>query len=352
MTAGKTLVFKPRAWAVFILAALMSGLCAGHDKHIEPRKVVTAIDRSGSISIDCGVNEDYKDDQSGIYYQSDSDFVTTGLNKLVSPQYTAGNPQLVQMLNTLRSFPEGKKNCYHLKPKQGRGHHYMFRVFFTYGNYDGLQKPPMFDLYLGVNYWSTVRLENGNWYWHYEIIQFLSTDTIDVCLVNNGSGIPIISGLELRLLNDSIYQTESKALKSQGRYDVVPDDDYSTARNPTAPAFLNLYAVIRWKIPFNSYLGNSNHLLKLSANMSCSFWYVREEKKGDELEESGKAAPSTCSPCLFIFSPLPQHQIWVPWQVPTCSASCSVPVKLMMMMKRKMRLLMIRMRMEVRGRWI
>ncbi|GKV27224.1 hypothetical protein SLEP1_g36418 [Rubroshorea leprosula] len=50
MTAGKTLVFRPWAWAVFILAVLMAGLCAGHDKHVEPRKLVTTIGRPGPVS--------------------------------------------------------------------------------------------------------------------------------------------------------------------------------------------------------------------------------------------------------------------------------------------------------------
>ncbi|GLT96397.1 hypothetical protein SLE2022_140210 [Rubroshorea leprosula] len=112
------------------------------------------------------------------------------------------------MLKTSRSFPEGKKNYYHLKPEQGKGHHYMFKVFFFYGNYDGLQQPLAFDLYLGVNYWQIVELQNKHLYWHYKIIQFSWIDTIDVCLVNNGSGTPIIFGLERWLLNDSIYQIE------------------------------------------------------------------------------------------------------------------------------------------------
>ncbi|GLU22330.1 hypothetical protein SLE2022_384150 [Rubroshorea leprosula] len=208
----------------------MARLCAGHDKLVEPRKLAITTDRPGSISIDCGVNEDYLDERSGIYYKSDSEFVTAGLNNWVSPQYMLDHPRLGQMLKTLRSFPEGNKSCYHLKPEQGKGHHYMFRVFLFYGNYDGLKKPPKFELYLGVNFWATVELDIAHSYQFFEIIQFLSTDTIDVCLVNTGSGIPIISGLELRLLNDSIYQIESKALQLELRYDVMPDDYYSPSR--------------------------------------------------------------------------------------------------------------------------
>ncbi|GLU22321.1 hypothetical protein SLE2022_384080 [Rubroshorea leprosula] len=223
MTTGKTLVFKPWAWAVFILAVLVAGLCAGHDKHVEPRKLVTTTDRPGSINIDCGIYENYIDYQSGSHYKSDSDFVTTGENKLVYVKDMDPHPQLGRMLNTLRSFPKGEKNCYTLKPEQGKGHHYMFRVFFFYGNYDGLRNPPTFEVYLGVNHWKTVVLQNG--YWEcYEIIQFLWTDTIDLCLANIGSGIPIISGLELRLLYDSIYQIKSRVLDRLDGSDVIYND--------------------------------------------------------------------------------------------------------------------------------
>ncbi|GKV27221.1 hypothetical protein SLEP1_g36415 [Rubroshorea leprosula] len=228
MGAGNTLVFKPGA--IFILAVLMAESCAGHDKHVEPRKLIsTTDDRPGSISIDCGVNEDYPDEQSGIYYKSDSDFVKAGENKQVSPRYILTHPQMGQMLQTLRSFPEGKKNCYNLKPEQGKGHHYMFRAMFYYGNYDGLQQPPSFEVYLGVNFWTTVSCSNDMTFYYNEIIQFLSTDTIDVCLVNTGSGIPIISALELRLLNDAIYQIESRVLGERIRYDVI-DNNFSTTR--------------------------------------------------------------------------------------------------------------------------
>ncbi|GKV27209.1 hypothetical protein SLEP1_g36405 [Rubroshorea leprosula] len=228
MGARESLVFKP--WVIFNLAVLMAGLCEGHNKHVESRKLITTTGRPGSISIDCGVDEDYPDEQSGLYYKSDSDFVTTGVKKQVSPQYMPTHPQVGQMLKTLRSFPEGKKNCYNLKPEQGKGHHYMFRAIFYYGNYDGLQQPPSFGVYLGVNFWMNVDCSNDMTFYYGEIIQFLSTDTIDVCLVNTGSGIPIISGLELRLLNDSIYQIESRVVSNQIRYDVMTDPNFSTAR--------------------------------------------------------------------------------------------------------------------------
>ncbi|GLU22341.1 hypothetical protein SLE2022_384230 [Rubroshorea leprosula] len=226
MGGGKTLFLVIKPWAVFILAVLMAGFSTGHGKHVGERKLTSTIDRPGSISIDCGVNNDYLDEQSGIYYKSDSGFITAGENRRVSQHNMVTHPYLGQTLLYLRSFPNGAKNCYSLKPEQGKGHNYMVRVFFYYGNYDGKDDPPTFDVYLGVNYWTTVTLvsDSENLYSAYEIIQFLRTDTIDVCLVNTGFGIPIISALELRLLNNSIYQIGSKVLSLRKRFDMIVDN--------------------------------------------------------------------------------------------------------------------------------
>ncbi|CAA6672835.1 unnamed protein product [Spirodela intermedia] len=73
----------------------------------------------------------------------------------------------------VRSFPDGTRNCYTLRPLV-RGAKYRVNAEFLYGNYDGLGRPPTFDLYLGVNLW--------------------------VCLVNTGNGTPFISALKLRPL--------------------------------------------------------------------------------------------------------------------------------------------------------
>jgi hypothetical protein len=42
------------------------------------------------------------------------------------------------------------------------GGKYYVRAIFGYGNYDRLNSPPTFDLYVGVNYWTTVRIVNGS----------------------------------------------------------------------------------------------------------------------------------------------------------------------------------------------
>jgi hypothetical protein len=164
----------------------------------------------GFISIDCGAEEDYLDRNTGISYKTDKDFISTGKNMIVAPEYSNG-----KMANSLRTFPEGKRNCYTLKPIQGKNQNYYVRAFFYYGNYDSKNQTQIkFDLYLGVNYWDIVRIKlNTFTTYYYEIIHYSVTDTINVCLVNTGSGVPFINGLDLRFMNDdSPYRSMNGSL--------------------------------------------------------------------------------------------------------------------------------------------
>ena len=52
-----------------------------------------------------------------------------------------------------------------------------------------------------------------------DFIHVPSSDTILVCLINKGSGIPFISALELRPLSKSMYPIDSGAQHSSWRYD-------------------------------------------------------------------------------------------------------------------------------------
>ncbi|OMO66488.1 hypothetical protein COLO4_30542 [Corchorus olitorius] len=158
----------------------------------------------GFISIDCGVDVDYHNSQTDIYYKSDKDFIDTGKNRDVIPKYGG---HVWREYNNLRSFPEGKRNCYTLKPEQGKNNYYFIRASFLYGNYDGKDQVPEFDLYMGVNYWTTVRLSSVSQMLLHDLVYFFSADTDYLCLVNTGSGIPFISALELRPSDNSLFNT-------------------------------------------------------------------------------------------------------------------------------------------------
>ncbi|KAK1548952.1 hypothetical protein Q3G72_035402 [Acer saccharum] len=67
--------------------------------------------QSGFISIDCGLPENsaYSDKKTGINYTSDVTFTETGLSYNISSEYNRDT--LEQPFLTIRSFPEGMKNC-------------------------------------------------------------------------------------------------------------------------------------------------------------------------------------------------------------------------------------------------
>ncbi|VAI52417.1 unnamed protein product [Triticum turgidum subsp. durum] len=165
---------------------------------------------SGFISIDCGLRNrsSYNDSSTGLRFNPDSGFVEGGMRKQISQEFMADAENEQQ--KTLRSFPDGSRNCYTLPSTMGKK--YLLRATFTYGNYDGLNKTLdgslfLFGLHLGVNFWDMVNLTNFNpmaagWS---EVLTVAPSNSMSVCLVNFGSGIPFISSLELRPLEDTMY---------------------------------------------------------------------------------------------------------------------------------------------------
>ncbi|CAA6672950.1 unnamed protein product [Spirodela intermedia] len=159
---------------------------------------------SGFISIDCGLEGDsnYTEQFSGIIYSPDAGYVDDGVNVDIPRAPLYGS--LDQRYLTMRSFPNGTRNCYTMGPVK-EGGKYLLRAEFLYGNYDGKNQPPQFDLYLGVNVWRTIIA--------------ISPTKVQVCLVNTGMGTPFISVLEMRPLRDFMYPlvNESQSLVLNGK---------------------------------------------------------------------------------------------------------------------------------------
>ncbi|XP_022724152.1 LOW QUALITY PROTEIN: putative leucine-rich repeat receptor-like protein kinase At2g19210 [Durio zibethinus] len=182
--------------------------------------LVHAQDQSGFISIDCGVSaaSTYNDATTGIKYISDATFIDSGVSRSISPQFQAKN--LEQQFYSVRSFPEGVRNCYTLKPTQGRNNRYLIRASFMYGNYDDQSKPPEFDLHLGVNFWDSVKIDNETSIVTKEIMHVPPSNSVSVCLINKGLGTPFMSTLELRYFRNSTYPTPYEALELYRRLDI------------------------------------------------------------------------------------------------------------------------------------
>jgi hypothetical protein len=165
---------------------------------------------AGFINIDCGWpnSPSYIDNTLAIPFSSDGEFVEGGLNHDILPEFMAGVGNGQQ--KNLRSFPNGTRNCYTLPSTIGKK--YLLRATFTYGNYDRLSKTQdgslfLFGLHIGVNFWEAVNLSNWDpslTVWK-EVITIAPSNSVSVCLINFGSGIPFISSLELRPLEDTMY---------------------------------------------------------------------------------------------------------------------------------------------------
>lgn len=181
---------------------------------------------SGFISIDCGISEvsSYTDETTGISYVSDSKFTESGENREILREYKAQTADEQQFWN-VRSFPEGTRNCYTLKPAGGKGTKYLIRARFMYGNYDEKDQASKFDLYLGVELWDTVKIDDASNIKNKEIIHVSSSDYIHICLVNTGHGTPFISVLELRPLPNDIYVSETGSLQLYRRSDFASETD-------------------------------------------------------------------------------------------------------------------------------
>ncbi|MBA0663746.1 hypothetical protein Goklo_003838, partial [Gossypium klotzschianum] len=191
------------------------------------------------VSIDCGVEDDYFDNSTGIWFKSDTEFISSGENHDTLPEYFLNNDkeQFGKRYETVRSFPNGMKNCYTLKLEQAKNNSFRIRASFAYGNYDHKNKIPKFDLYLGVNYWATVNLPNFQGFF-YEIIHVFPADTEYVCLANTGTGTPFISALEIRPSNISTYGNGSSLeLLNIRLYDLSSDPGQS----PGVSIFWNRY---------------------------------------------------------------------------------------------------------------
>ncbi|XP_073006626.1 putative leucine-rich repeat receptor-like protein kinase At2g19210 [Typha latifolia] len=167
-------------------------------------RVHAQLDSLGFISIDCGLpeNTSYVDSTTKIPYTSDEQFIDVGINHNIAPEYIS--PSLSKRNLNVRSFPTGTRNCYAFKSLT-TGLKYLVRGSFMYGNYDSKNALPIFDLYIGVNFWKTVNISAADTAKLVEVITVAQSDRLYVCLVNTGRGIPFISGLDLRPLKTSLY---------------------------------------------------------------------------------------------------------------------------------------------------
>ncbi|XP_054780106.1 probable LRR receptor-like serine/threonine-protein kinase At1g05700 isoform X2 [Prosopis cineraria] len=195
--------------------------------------------QSGFISIDCGLVDklNYTDETTSIYYTSDANIISSGISHSISSKYKTQT--LKRQFWNVRSFPEGTRNCYTLDASRGSSSKNLVRAMFMYGNYDGENSLPEFDIYLGAKWWDSLRFQNASDIVIKEIIYVASADYIHVCLFNTNNGTPFISVLELRVLDNDAYFLTSMELLARhdlglqdGELIRYPDDMYDRIWTP------------------------------------------------------------------------------------------------------------------------
>lgn len=162
--------------------------------------------------MDCGLPatepSPYTEILTGLQFSSDAKFIQSGKSGKIQANLES---EYLKPYTRLRYFPEGIRNCYSLTVEKNRK--YLIRARFVYGNYDGFNSHPRFDLHLGPNPWATIDLQefvNGT---VNEIIHAQTSNSLQICLVKTGTTTPLISALELRPLGNNSYNTKSGSLK-------------------------------------------------------------------------------------------------------------------------------------------
>ncbi|KAI0498251.1 hypothetical protein KFK09_021492 [Dendrobium nobile] len=195
-----------------------------------PSPLEAATDSAIITSIDCGASQPHTD-ELGIQWTPDSSLIKTGLTQTV-PNATS----IPQYMQTLRVFPTGKRNCYALSIPGGASTQVLVRATFYYGNYDGKNSPPTFDLELDGSSWSTVETAVDKVVSEEGIFEARGGST-SVCVVQRNEGeLPFVSAIELRRLGDDMYSRYDRSssalvlalrtaagVSAQLRY---PDDPY------------------------------------------------------------------------------------------------------------------------------
>ncbi|CAN8288258.1 unnamed protein product [Cochlearia groenlandica] len=172
---------------------------------------VKSQNQAGFISLDCGLlpkDTTYIEKTTNITYKSDTDYIDTGLPGKINDAYKT---LFQQQTWSLRSFPEGQRNCYNVA-NLTTNRKYLIRGTFVYGNYDGLNKNPSFDIHIGTTKWTSVEIKGVTNTTTHEIIHVLTQDSLKVCLVKTGETTPFVSSLEFRPLSNETYKTQSGSL--------------------------------------------------------------------------------------------------------------------------------------------
>ena len=147
------------------------------------------------ISIDCGSSTAY----SAEGWIGDEAYIQNGESKRVSSRNS-----LSPVMNTLRVFYTGNKNCYSLIALKGEK--VLVRASFYYGNYDQKSSPPTFSLQFDGNPWAIVVTSNDQVISYEAIYTVKGGMSTSVCVAQTQPNqFPFMSALEMSSLGPNMY---------------------------------------------------------------------------------------------------------------------------------------------------
>ncbi|KAJ4894679.1 Uncharacterized protein Rs2_21473 [Raphanus sativus] len=160
---------------------------------------IIILSNAADINIDCGSSSSHIDADNRTWV-GDTDFLTTGLTSTFKPIVTTA-----ESLTTLRYFPTGETNCYSNIPVD-KGGKVLVRTRFNYGNYDGENTAPKFDVVYDGKHRDSVVTVTSISGTRSEAIFIPESGNTSVCFfrmfLNEN---PFVSTIEVRRLDDSMY---------------------------------------------------------------------------------------------------------------------------------------------------
>ena len=160
---------------------------------------------AGFISIDCGATSSYVDQTTGLVWNTDTNYTSGGQNDATVPGALAYSASF----STLRYFPKPQKYCYEL-PGTTPNASYMIRHSYWYGNYDGLAKPPSFNVALDASLAANINVSGLSLPYVMEHFYKARKNSITFCLYRDATNsTPFISSLELRPLQTGAYEQKT-----------------------------------------------------------------------------------------------------------------------------------------------
>lgn len=176
------------------------------------------IAKQSPLRINCGSDSLASNNLNQVQFSPDQYF-EGGEVHTVSSTYAANLTDQPE-LTTLRAFHNVTQGCYKVPVVYGR---YLVRIHCNYGNYDGLNVPPQFDIYLNGIHVDIIgfSVTNGT-YDEYvtDLLAFSKNDKFLLC-VKSISGVPFLSSLEVLPIESDSYEGkkfgENTILRNAGR---------------------------------------------------------------------------------------------------------------------------------------